>query len=198
MDLKVTGKKGEKAELLKYLSKSMFHYKMKKGRLLFQKGDSGDFYYIILNGNVELVFEERKKWGEKAETDILNYFKSGFYRPLKNEEVDKDGIIAPTKKLKRKLLKNAMMMKMKAERSKKEEEEKQSNPKLTYKVQQTNLEAIHKKKLLYAGQSFGELALLDPKNCRTCGILAHEDCDFALIHKADYQRYLSKFKKVKN
>lgn len=50
------------------------------------------------------------------------------------------------------------------------------------------------KKLLKEGKGFGELALLDPKNHRTCGVRIYEDCDFAIIHKADYQRYLSKRK----
>lgn len=175
-------------ELCKYLVHKFHH----KDDLVFQEGNIGTTFYIILKGGVSVCKSENKKESikhDKKKMSALSLRKS----------MTMGGFLNPFSELSNKVDNNNFNQEAKKNQT---SDEHKKNSKISNflvpKVTQSENDAIENNKILTeirvlgVGDSFGELSLIENKP-RAATIKCKENCHFAVLDKQFFIHILSRF-----
>ena len=165
------------------LASSVFYAHCKKDQFVFQEDSKGDFFYIIVEGRVRLVFGRELSDMPELEEEIGR----------SQKEHISDSIKPMSKKFN---IQSPLKMSLLASTS---EPKKFHFDPVTVSldgelddIEDETSSKINMYRVLKEGDTFGEMAMLIRDAKRSCGIKAMQDCHLAVIHKSQYNKMLSR------
>lgn len=139
-------------------------------QIIFYAGSVGKTFYVIAEGNVGIYIE-----GKISKDKLTGAEKSYLGLDSSDEEIEKDNEFEGASHLSDQI--QAVF-----------------RPSVKYVEEENTVYFMHKINSLHAGQSFGELALLDDKNTRrTASVIAETTCNFLVLDKNNYRNILGFF-----
>lgn len=174
------GDAGGYERMIANLASSVFYAHCKKDQFVFQEDSKGDFFYIIVEGRVRLVFGRELSDMQELEEEIGK----------SQKEHISDSIKPMSKKIN---IESPLKMSLLASTS----EPKKFHFDPVTVLPDGEIDDIEDEtknnmyRVLKEGDTFGEMAMLILDTKRSCGIKAMQDCHLAVIHKSQYNKMLS-------
>jgi len=171
-----------KPALLKDLAACLIHAHCPAGEFVFRKHSVGEFFYIVLQGKLRLVFSDEQNvvYAESEELEVK--IKFSVFKQVQDylkftKSTERTSLLEMATKRKSAFTRGSVLI-----------PNQQSQQQAT--TGGGTAQVDHGEKYLLPGDSFGELAMMHYNSLRTCGVQAVENTVLGVVVRSHYMKIL--------